>query len=417
LLAVSRPVGLLSCAYGCACDRYWRLNRQPDRHEAADSDPKTAFMKFCSVVRVLDVSGQITDWFFGCRMGDLRRDNIADLIAYGFWYTTREQMESEGKGEALRDALRLLKESAGVDAPPGYNAELRFRSHLWNALPGVHFPLAFYTFMEVLGCLSHVGLILGGFTKRTHDDLTYFVHGLPAQEHPQPYSDSRPGKVPIVFMHGIGIGLLPYLGWVQKLRQMGHPLIVIECRHISMRLNFSTPTVDDTVSLLVSVLDGLQISSVGLVSHSYGTFIASRFANLHRHRVASQCFIDPVCFVMHNPTLLKNFVYRRLSFRSIRSLLRSAIMLLVAREPSIAASVCRRFAWSQLNQWPDELPDRTVIVLSALDELVPVGDVKELMEHSGRAHVLIHPTYRHAQFLMSPTWQATILDRITKVCL
>lgn len=44
----------------------------------------------------------------------------------------------------------------------------------------------------------------------------------------------------------------------------------------------------------------------------------------------------------------------------------------VAREMAHAASVCRRFYWTKLNLWPDQLPRHTLVVLSERDELVAV---------------------------------------------
>ena len=42
--------------------RYWRLNRQPERHHPPDTNPELTFKKFCKVVRELDVGEQLTDW-------------------------------------------------------------------------------------------------------------------------------------------------------------------------------------------------------------------------------------------------------------------------------------------------------------------------------------------------------------------
>lgn len=44
----------------------------------------------------------------------------------------------------------------------------------------------------------------------------------------------------------------------------------------------------------------------------------------------------------------------------------------VAREMAHAASVCRRFYWTKLNLWPDQLPRHTLVVLSERDELVAI---------------------------------------------
>jgi hypothetical protein len=40
----------------------------------------------------------------------------------------------------------------------------------------------------------------------------------------------------LVLLHGVGTGLLPYLGFIMKLAQLGRPLIIPEAKHVSMRL-------------------------------------------------------------------------------------------------------------------------------------------------------------------------------------
>jgi hypothetical protein len=50
---------------------------------------------------------------------------------------------------------------------------------------------------------------------------------------------------PLVLLHGVGMGLLPYLGLLAGLKAAGHPLLAPQWRHVSMRLCLSVPTVDE----------------------------------------------------------------------------------------------------------------------------------------------------------------------------
>jgi hypothetical protein len=40
---------------------------------------------------------------------------------------------------------------------------------------------------------------------------------------------------PVLFLHGVG-GLLPYLEMLQHVIGLGHPVIVVECKHVSLRI-------------------------------------------------------------------------------------------------------------------------------------------------------------------------------------
>ncbi len=55
--------------------------------------------------------------------------------------------------------------------------------------------------------------------------------------------------MPLVLLHGVGMGLLPYLGLLVGLAAAGHPLLAPQWRHVSMRLCLSVPTVDEVGGL------------------------------------------------------------------------------------------------------------------------------------------------------------------------
>ena len=71
------------------------------------------------------------------------------------------------------------------------------------------------------------------------------------------------------------------------------------------------PSVDEVTSQVISVLDAEGAGKVCVMGHSYGSFVASRIAQLHQKRLHTLCVIDPVCFAMFMPYLLYNFIYRR----------------------------------------------------------------------------------------------------------
>lgn len=59
---------------------------------------------------------------------------------------------------------------------------------------------------------------------------------------------------------------------------------------------------------LVEILDGLQLPSVGVVAHSYGTFMASRLVQRSPSYVRSMTLLDPCTFNMFTGQLIHSFV-------------------------------------------------------------------------------------------------------------
>lgn len=60
--------------------------------------------------------------------------------------------------------------------------------------------------------------------------------------------------------------------------------------------------------------------------------------------------------------------------------------------------------------WPNELPNPSVLVLSAKDDLVPCALVQKQLESApSYVRVLTHPDLFHGHFLFQPTWQDAII--------
>lgn len=114
------------------------------------------------------------------------------------------------------------------------------------------------------------------------DSLTANTHALPLQEYhlqtghdagsstassssrPQRQASLPDSKTPLVFLHGVGFGVFPYLGFVRKLMLafQGRPFILLEMRHISLRLCISSHGVEDVVHSLAEVRAPLHLCRV-----------------------------------------------------------------------------------------------------------------------------------------------------------
>lgn len=116
-------------------------------------------------------------------------------------------------------------------------------------------------------------------------------------------------------------------------------MILPEYKHISMRYTSQIPTVQDCAQSASDFLDTLGISSVHVMGHSYGTLVCARFAILYADKVSSLALMDPVCFAMYMPRLIRTFLYAK-SPESGNWLLDCALQM-VAKELHCAATFCR----------------------------------------------------------------------------
>ncbi|CAG9467622.1 unnamed protein product [Pedinophyceae sp. YPF-701] len=109
---------------------------------------------------------------------DVRRGNLIELIAYGFFYRSVDELRQEDPAAIAHvDAMvtRLL-DTWSISCPAGHNPKIRVKAHLWEPVRQMHLPLALYLFSELLGHWTKLALPLYGYRQTA---LGYYV--LPAR--------------------------------------------------------------------------------------------------------------------------------------------------------------------------------------------------------------------------------------------
>jgi pimeloyl-ACP methyl ester carboxylesterase len=230
--------------------------------------------------------------------------------------------------------------------------------------------------------------------------------------------------VPVVFLHGVGFGTLPYLHFVRSLMKAcpQSPFILLEMPHVALRLCKEAESVDDVAAAAVAAVHKLGYKQACFVGHSYGTFCVSRIVQLFPEAVHSTALLDPVCMLTCYPQLLFNFIYREIVVKDLLSSILAivdGVRFLCSRDLTISQAFCRKFHWSELMLWAEDLPReryRSLIVLSGKDDLVP-GELVQIQfdvaEHP--ASVLYHPQLGHGGLLLDGEWMAVVVDGVRKL--
>ena len=157
-------------------------------------------------------------------------------------------------------------------------------------------------------------------------------------------------KRPVFFVHGVGFGLVPYLGLIALVARAAgrdRPLVLLEVPHVSLRFRSRrAQPVDDVAAAAVAVLARHGHDDAAFVAHSYGTFCVSRICQLHRRAVAAALLVDPVCCLTCYPHLLFNFVYKIPSMAAALAGGAAGALnvarFLFSRDLTIAETFCRR---------------------------------------------------------------------------
>eukprot|EP00879_Flechtneria_rotunda_P025127 GHRR01026686.1.p1 GENE.GHRR01026686.1~~GHRR01026686.1.p1 ORF type:complete len:484 (+),score=129.44 GHRR01026686.1:291-1742(+) len=386
--------------------RYLLLSYQPVKHRPLSHDPWVAFNRAMEHLReYADIKHFLSIWFHGAPYEDIKRENVADLIAYAFWYKTPDDIAAEGRAHELQQMVRCMEDIWEVQLTPGHNAKLRCMCHLWEPMKHWYRPLGFYLFMEFAAVMGHVALLAAGFRAEHWMGMTYYTKNMCQDRQrsqvaaaPPAYgagSDQAAGP-PLVLLHGIGMGLIPYISMLFNMAATGRPVLALQFKHIAMRWVLWVPTLDEVAEVLVGILRREAVKSCCLVGHSYGTAVAARLLQQHPALIKQLCLIDPVCFTMFMPNLLRNFLYES---PKTGSMIGDFMMMSAARDLHVSATLSRRFFWTDVNLWEEQVPADTLVVLSGKDVLMAAEEVshnRRLQTFTGYFTLVLLPSYIQA---------------------
>jgi pimeloyl-ACP methyl ester carboxylesterase len=191
-------------------------------------------------------------------------------------------------------------------------------------------------------------------------------------------------KLPVVFIHGIGIGLYPYTKFLNELNstkgvestrpddQVG--ILALEIMPVSFRLTHAAlgrEALCDEIEQIIMNHFGPSQKFV-LVSHSYGTVITTHLLTSSLNEcIGPIVLIDPVSILLHLPDVAYNFTRRKPSTANELQLHYFASL-----DMGVSHTLSRHFFWSENILWKEDLDGRKVTVsLGGRDLIVDTAAV------------------------------------------
>jgi len=228
-------------------------------------------------------------------------------------------------------------------------------------------------------------------------------------------------KSPILFLHGIGIGIWTYLPFFSDLiaQDPDIGILIIEILPISMRMTSPPLNRNSNCRAISRILASLKILRLTLVSHSYGTVLSTHILHdpLLSPLVSSILFIDPITFLLHHPSVAFNFVYR-----TPRAANEWAMWYFASRDADISRTLSRHFFWTENILWKEDLRGRNVgVVLSGEDQISNTEDVRNYLTgeqeisqrwENGGLEVLFYPELDHGTIFCTKERRKPTLDVI-----
>ena len=197
----------------------------------------------------------------------------------------------------INSIIKIIKPRVGIlnniNTITNTNKKSESESSLFltNKLDIIHKPLAFYTIMYFIRRAFNFYMYTLGFTNiiDPSTQLRVWIK----------YNSCADNKVPVVLFHGLGFGIMPYIGKIRQL-STSRTLILPEYPNISHDLyKFPPPSNDTIVSSLYNTLIKWGINLVDTIGHSYGALIMNIFQIRYPHMCNHKTYAEPMCFNIH----------------------------------------------------------------------------------------------------------------------
>ncbi|ORY70283.1 uncharacterized protein BCR38DRAFT_385135 [Pseudomassariella vexata] len=428
---------------------YYPYNRRL-KEEARQPPPlsraeRRAIFKRC-FAHIPDVERYVRLWFLGADLTEIRRENLADFILWAFFDRAPGQESQEDLAE-LNDYIDIIGDRLGRKVEPGRGkaeglrltlneVETRYRSCLWILIIGL------------VDTYTHCRLACSGFQYYAQPRSTAFSvvplrlqslfarHRSRSRELAYWYRPhTAKGKLPVVFLHGIGIGLYTYVPWLAKMKppvnedgQIG--VIALELLPVSFRLTKAPLEKLEFLSQVEEILETHGWDRFVLATHSYGSFLGTHMIKSKTigYRIESVVLIDPVSIMLHLPDVAFNFTRRK-----PRKANEWQLWYFASMDPGVAHALGRHFFWKENIIWKEELlarggskQRRVAVCLSERDLIVDTITIAEYLagEEDWERHlmkdgieVFWSPGLDHAQVFEKKADEDRMASVVTRYCI
>jgi pimeloyl-ACP methyl ester carboxylesterase len=374
-----------------------RLEREAQHPAPLTRQQRLDLFEKCAA-NIPDADSYVRLWFHGAELKDIKRDNVAEFILWAFF--DRDGIEGNGPipGPGPEDDditaeleyyISRTEDLLGTKLALGRGSATCLRLTI-DKVQQSYRSLLWYLIVSGIDLTTHLCLARDGF-RYYGPPLSKTVAVFPPRLQAVPallpfpgarrYSSAsehigfwyRPHTArnarPVVFIHGIGVGLWPYTPFLNEIGlpagtsthqassgqgQIG--VIVLEILPISTRLT-DPPLrreafLQELQNILVSQAPEWLADGFVLVSHSYGSVLTTHVIRdpvLAPH-VRGVVLIDPVTLLLHLPDVAYNFTRR-----PPKTANEWQLWFFASMDLGVAEGLGRHFFWRENEVWKEEL--------------------------------------------------------------
>ncbi|KAH8757942.1 hypothetical protein F5883DRAFT_502531 [Diaporthe sp. PMI_573] len=395
---------------------------------------------------VPDPERYLRKWFRNAPVAEIKRENVKDFFRWAFLNTAEADPAYDAE---LEEYVSDMETMLGKKLEPGRGNAKCLRLTL-DKVEMLHRSLTWYM------CVFIVDMVTSGylsyhsfnFYRTSRFDVfplrplgCFGAHYSPAKRltywHRPHASDTR---LPILFIHGIGVGLYPYIDFLYELNagdwedpsdeQLG--IIAVEIMSVSSRITGQAMSKEMIGEEICCIVKAHEWEKFVLVSHSYGSVVAAHL--LHTPEIAPKIgpmlFIDPVAFLLHHPDVAYNFICRKPTTAN-----EYLLSYFGSKDIGVAHTLFRRFFWADNILWKEDIQNRRVAVsLAGSDLIVDTKVIRAYLTggddwflaienwENGQwtgddLDVLWFPEFHHGQVFDKKSTRARLVDIVRRFCI
>lgn len=348
--------------------------------------------------KAVEFREQLRTWFHHVPWEGIGREDIRTWLAWSCFAMPLEDVEADPKRlRFLERTADMLEARTGGKFAPGRTGCQIMRLTL-DPVNVVSRPFLIYAVANAINWfLLRVWYPHKGATVYREGGIDFVVR-VPSGWTPE-RGRTEPNAMPIVYMHGLGFGLLQnhllFKHLVQSLPT--HPILMPLAHHTAQAIfepRFLQPwTRPELVQTLVAACkrwgfydpdapEG-QRGGVSMLSHSNGSVHHGWVLKDVPQLVRRSCFVDPVVFSLWEGDVCFDFVYRK-----PRTALEVLLYYFVASEPGIANYIQRHFNWCDNTLFFDDIPNatdksKTAFFIGGKDIIIDAARTRRYLERNG----------------------------------
>lgn len=286
-------------------------------------------------------------WHFDEPIGQIYRENFGQWAAWAFWNKDLAELLTSERKE-LKNVVSFVEEKMKWKFQEGFNKNTSNARLNLDPIFATQRPFFFYATIWMVNMLCHIVLYCLGWRVEkdhcAHGQTIYRRKGTG-----QASGEER--RMPVFFIHGLGIGFMHYLALIIKL-PTDVDVYLLEWPHVCMQLTTKVPKIEDTTRIINSALDAHGHEAACFLAHSLGTTAVSWMLHEEegRSKVGATVMLDPVVFLLCDPTVATNFVYK-----PPRSTIDFLMHFFISRELFISRALSRHFNWSHNIMFVEDL--------------------------------------------------------------